>query len=260
MEARLVAVGSSPSWCCCTWSTPPAVLLDGFAWVLACFPAKARSHDDRAGVVAALLFALAGAMAFLPGTSSGVWPAGRPVGLTGALVGKRVTVPALEASGVRTAIGLVASAIRIAGSAGLVGFRHLRALGLFHAFGFAPPTTVILMAYFLGMVGNLLPLPDGLGGVEGGMIGAFAASSHLDQAVLTVLAYREISFWLPTVPGAIAYFQFAAQWRAGAASRRLPSPLQRSRSRPLDRFTPSRRVILYKVKRMPARLGQTQGV
>jgi uncharacterized protein (TIRG00374 family) len=83
------------------------------------------------------------------------------------------------------------------------------------------------MAYFLGMVGNLLPLPGGLGGVEGGMIGAFAAFGvNLDQAVLAVLAYRAISFWLPTVPGAIAYFQLrrtVARWRSEQAS---PKPTQ----------------------------------
>ncbi len=78
------------------------------------------------------------------------------------------------------------------------------------------------MAYFLGMVGNLLPLPGGIGGVEGGMIGAFAAFGvNLDQAVLAVLAYRAISFWLPTVPGAIAYFQLrrtVARWRSEQAA------------------------------------------
>ena len=30
------------------------------------------------------------------------------------------------------------------------------------------------MAYFTGMLGNVLPLPGGVGGVEGGMIGALS--------------------------------------------------------------------------------------
>jgi uncharacterized membrane protein YbhN (UPF0104 family) len=40
------------------------------------------------------------------------------------------------------------------------------------------------------------------------MIGAFSAlgvSSSL--AVVSVLAYRAFAFWLPTLPGAVAYFQ-----------------------------------------------------
>ena len=46
----------------------------------------------------------------------------------------------------------------------------------FHAFGAdPPPIAVIVMAYFVGMLANTLPLPGGIGGVDGGMIGAFAA-------------------------------------------------------------------------------------
>jgi uncharacterized protein (TIRG00374 family) len=56
------------------------------------------------------------------------------------------------------------------------------------------------------MLGNLLPLPGGVGGVEGGMIGAFAAFGQpASVALVAVLAYRLVSFWLPTVVGAPAY-------------------------------------------------------
>jgi hypothetical protein len=49
------------------------------------------------------------------------------------------------------------------------------------------------------------------------MIGAFAAFGvDFNLALLAVLSYRAISFWLPTLPGAIAYFQLrrtVARWR-----------------------------------------------
>ena len=81
----------------------------------------------------------------------------------------------------------------------------------------APPWAVLVMGYLVGMLGNLLPLPGGVGGVEGGMIGALAAFGvDLQLAVAAVLAYRAISFWLPTLPGAVAYFQLrrtVARWR-----------------------------------------------
>jgi uncharacterized protein (TIRG00374 family) len=87
----------------------------------------------------------------------------------------------------------------------------------FHAFGDPPPLTVIVMGYFVGFLGNLLPLPGGIGGVDGGMIGAFAAFGvPLSLVVPGVLAYRIFTFWLPTIPGAIAYFQLrrtVARWR-----------------------------------------------
>ena len=89
---------------------------------------------------------------------------------------------------------------------------------MFHAFGTPPPFTVIWMAYFIGTLGNLLPLPGGLGGVEGGMIGALVAFGvEFNLAVVAVLAYRGISFWLPSIPGAIAYLQLrrrVARWKA----------------------------------------------
>ena len=78
----------------------------------------------------------------------------------------------------------------------------------FRAFGQSPPGAVIVMGYYVGMLGNVLPLPGGVGGVEGGMIAAFigfGVPAHV--AVLAVLAYRTISYWLPTVPGVIAYWQ-----------------------------------------------------
>jgi len=67
------------------------------------------------------------------------------------------------------------------------------------------------------MRANALPLPGGIGGVEGGMIGALIAF-HVPAglAVVSVLAYRVFSFWLPTVPGAIAYLGLrrkVREWR-----------------------------------------------
>src|SRR5439155_19996188 len=72
------------------------------------------------------------------------------------------------------------------------------------AFGQAPPLAVVTQAYFVGLLANLLPLPGGIGGVDGGMIGAliaFGVDSGL--AVVAVLVYRGFAFWLPTFPGAI---------------------------------------------------------
>ena len=84
----------------------------------------------------------------------------------------------------------------------------------FRAFGPSPPGAVIVLSYYLGTLGNALPLPGGIGGVEAGMIGAFVAfgvSARL--AVLAVLAYRTISYWLPTIPGAVAYWRLVREFK-----------------------------------------------
>jgi uncharacterized protein (TIRG00374 family) len=88
----------------------------------------------------------------------------------------------------------------------------------FRAFGHSPPGAVLVMGYYVGTLGNTLPLPGGIGGVEGGMIGSFLAFGvDGSLAVIAVLGYRTISYWLPTLPGAIAYFGLrrdVGDWRA----------------------------------------------
>jgi len=78
----------------------------------------------------------------------------------------------------------------------------------FKAFGRPPSLGVLVMAYFVGTLGNLLPLPGGVGGVDGGIIAAlvgFGVGGGI--ALLAVLTHRVFAFWLPTIPGGIAYLQ-----------------------------------------------------
>ncbi|QEC46922.1 flippase-like domain-containing protein [Baekduia soli] len=94
----------------------------------------------------------------------------------------------------------------------------------FHAFGDTPSGGVIVMAYFTGMLGNLLPLPGGLGGVEGGMIGAllaFGVDGGLALAV--VLSYRAFAYWLPIIPGALAYLHLLRTVSAWGSSPEGPA-------------------------------------
>jgi uncharacterized membrane protein YbhN (UPF0104 family) len=197
-----------------------SLLLDGIGLGIGLFPGGGSfAITIVPAIVAAVLFAVAGAIAFLPGDLErrlNGWASGS--GRAAHWVARAVTIPALAASGVRTAIDLIRS--RDPGLLGAVawwGFDITVLWAMFHAFGSAPPFTVIWMAYFVGMLGNLLPLPGGLGGVEGGMIGALAAFGvQLDLAVVAVLSYRAISFWLPTLPGVVAYFQLrrtVARWQ-----------------------------------------------
>ena len=103
------------------------------------------------------------------------------------------------------------------------GFNIAVLYASFRAFGTAPPVAVLIQAYFVGMLANLLPLPGGIGGVDGGMIGALVAF-HVSAslAVVAVLVYRLFAFWLPTIPGAIAYFQLRRtvhRWHVDTAAR-----------------------------------------
>ena len=59
----------------------------------------------------------------------------------------------------------------VLGSLGYWAFDNLVLWACFDAFGVHPPLTVVLMGYLIGQLGGLLPIPGGLGGVEGGLVG-----------------------------------------------------------------------------------------
>jgi uncharacterized protein (TIRG00374 family) len=79
----------------------------------------------------------------------------------------------------------------------------------FHAFGVEVPLGVVVQGFFLGMAANVIPSPAaGAGPVDAGMIAAFLLFDIPKESVFpAVLTYRLIAFWLPTIPGIIAYFQ-----------------------------------------------------
>ena len=108
------------------------------------------------------------------------------------------------------------------GAVGVWAFDIAALWASFRAFGHPPPGGVLVMGYYVGTLGNALPLPGGIGGVEGGMIGSFLAFGvNGSLAVLAVLAYRTISYWLPTLPGAIAYVRLrhiVNGWQAQSTS------------------------------------------
>jgi putative heme transporter len=134
------------------------------------------------------------------------------------VLAKLATIPRTLHEGMQTALEVVRRPRPgLFGAVAYWGF-DIATLGVaFAAFGHVPPVAVLVVGYFLGQLANVLPLPGGVGGVESGMIGAFIAFGvNGSVAVLAVLAYRAISFWLPMIPGLAAYFQLRGtvnQWR-----------------------------------------------
>ena len=136
-----------------------------------------------------------------------------------AKLGQRLAnLPASASAGMRDALGhLRHPDPALAGAVLFWAFQVAVLWAGFRAFGDAPPIAVITQAFFVGMFGNLLPMPGGVGGVEGGMIASLAAFGvDAGQAVVAVLLYRALTFWLPLLPGVVAYFQLrktVERWR-----------------------------------------------
>ncbi|MET0749522.1 MAG: flippase-like domain-containing protein [Solirubrobacterales bacterium] len=94
----------------------------------------------------------------------------------------------------------------LAGSVGYWAFDNAVLWATFHAVGLSPPLTVILMGYLIGQLGGLLPIPGGIGGIDGGLIGTLIVyGAPAAGTAAAVLGYRVILFWLPLILGGIAF-------------------------------------------------------
>jgi len=94
----------------------------------------------------------------------------------------------------------------IAGSIGYWAFDNAVLWATFKAFGYSPDIAVLLMGYLIGQLGGLLPIPGGVGGIDGGLLGClilFGTPAAVTAAA--VLAYRVILFWLPLIIGGVAF-------------------------------------------------------
>jgi uncharacterized protein (TIRG00374 family) len=118
----------------------------------------------------------------------------------------------------------------IAGSIGYWAFDNAVLWATFHAFGYTPEISIVLMGYLIGQLGGLLPIPGGIGGIDGGLIGTLIVYGAPAAVVAAaVLAYRTILFWLPLLAGAVSFFSLRrdmprdnelARCEAGAALQR----------------------------------------
>jgi uncharacterized protein (TIRG00374 family) len=112
------------------------------------------------------------------------------------------------ADGVDQAIVLVRSHSvgALVGSFSYMAF-DIAALGFgFAAVGQVPAFGALVLGYLIGQLGNLVPLPGGIGGTEGALVGAFALYGvNVSDATAAVLIYRLFQLTIPAVLGAPAF-------------------------------------------------------
>jgi uncharacterized membrane protein YbhN (UPF0104 family) len=98
----------------------------------------------------------------------------------------------------------------------------------FQAVGGRPALSVLILAYMLGQLGNTLPLPGGVGGVEPLMLGIFSASGvNLGVAAAAVICYRTIALGTQGTLGAAAFVSLATDLRRERRSSPTPSGSRR---------------------------------
>jgi uncharacterized protein (TIRG00374 family) len=133
-------------------------------------------------------------------------------------------VPTLRATtdGIDEAVGLLrrGEPLLLVGLVGYMFFDVLVLWASFRALGLAPELTIVWIAYLIGQLGNLIPLPGGVGGVELGLIGTLVLYGvPVAPATAAVLIYRVIELWIPAAFGLVAFVQLRALLR------REPDPI-----------------------------------
>jgi uncharacterized protein (TIRG00374 family) len=77
----------------------------------------------------------------------------------------------------------------------------------FAAAGHTPPLAPVVLAYQIGYLSNFIPVPGGIGVLDGSLIGMLVLYGLGGTvAAAATLVYRTISLWVPAVWGTIAFF------------------------------------------------------
>jgi uncharacterized membrane protein YbhN (UPF0104 family) len=94
----------------------------------------------------------------------------------------------------------------VVGAIGYWAFDNAVLWATFQALGADVPISIVMMGYLIGQLGGLLPLPGGVGGIDGGLIGTLIVyGAPAAETAAAVLSYRVILFWLPLIGGAITF-------------------------------------------------------
>ena len=95
---------------------------------------------------------------------------------------------------------------RILGAIGYLWFDMGVLLALFAAQHVDPPLAAVVLAYQLAYLSNVIPVPGGIGVLDGSMVGALVLYGvGATTAAAAVLVYHAIVLWVPAVWGTVAF-------------------------------------------------------
>jgi uncharacterized membrane protein YbhN (UPF0104 family) len=116
---------------------------------------------------------------------------------------------------------------RIVGAIGYLWFDIAVLFACFAAAGQAPPLAPVVLAYQIGYLSNFIPVPGGIGVLDGSMIGMLVLYGIGGTvATAATLVYHAISLWVPAVCGTIAFIVLQKTKRRPVLLRNPPEELQ----------------------------------
>jgi uncharacterized protein (TIRG00374 family) len=131
------------------------------------------------------------------------------------------------ADGVNEAVALLreGNAWLVGGIVAYLVFDVMILWATFRAFGSAPPLAIVWIAYLIGELGGLIPVPGGIGGVDAGLVGTLVLYNvPLTAAASAVLAYRAIALWVPAILGSAAFISLRRTLRHESAEIAVCAP------------------------------------
>jgi len=85
----------------------------------------------------------------------------------------------------------------------------------FRAMGASPPLTTIVLVYQIGYLSSMIPIPGGIGVLDGSFVGLFALYGvHVGSAIAATLVYHAIALWVPALWGGAAFLRLRGDKRA----------------------------------------------
>jgi uncharacterized protein (TIRG00374 family) len=95
---------------------------------------------------------------------------------------------------------------RIIGAIGYLWFDIGVLIACFAAIGHPPPVAALVLAYQIAYLSNFIPIPGGIGVLDGSMVGALILyGAKATDATAATLVYHAISLWIPATWGTIAF-------------------------------------------------------
>jgi uncharacterized membrane protein YbhN (UPF0104 family) len=114
---------------------------------------------------------------------------------------------------------------RLLGAIGYLLFDIAVLWASLRAFGTHAPVLSIVVGYQIGYLANLLPIPGGVGVLEGGLLGALLLYGlPVAPTAAAVILYHAIALWVPTIGGTIGFMRLrgAVAARGSGSGRRAP--------------------------------------
>jgi uncharacterized membrane protein YbhN (UPF0104 family) len=95
---------------------------------------------------------------------------------------------------------------RILGAIGFLWFDIGALAACFAAAGVVPPVAALVLAYQIGYLSNLIPVPGGIGVLDGSLVGMLVLyGAAVTTSTAATVVYHAIALWIPAMWGTAAF-------------------------------------------------------